>query len=110
MTEPENAPERTVPGVNLADTVAESHDGGSTRRAYSTNESVFELQDVTVSYGGNPAIADVTMSMYKHAITAMIGPSGCGKSTLIRCLNRMNDLIPSASVEGKVLYLSLIHI
>jgi phosphate transport system ATP-binding protein len=42
--------------------------------------------------------------MYKHAITAMIGPSGCGKSTLIRCLNRMNDLIPSASVEGKVLY------
>jgi len=93
-----------VPGVNLAETVAETHDGGSTRRAYSTDESVFELQDVTVSYGGNPAIADVTMSMYKHAITAMIGPSGCGKSTLIRCLNRMNDLIPSASVEGKVLY------
>jgi len=93
-----------VPGVNLAETVAETHDAGSKRRAYSTDESVFELQDVTVSYGGNPAIADVTMSMYKHAITAMIGPSGCGKSTLIRCLNRMNDLIPSASVEGKVLY------
>ena len=93
-----------MPGVNLAETVAATHDGGSTRRAYSTDESVFELQDVTVSYGGNPAIADVTMSMYKHAITAMIGPSGCGKSTLIRCLNRMNDLIPSASVEGKVLY------
>ena len=93
-----------MPGVNLAETVAETHDGGSTRRAYSTNESVFELQDVTVSYGGNPAVSDVSMSMYKHAITAMIGPSGCGKSTLIRCLNRMNDLIPSASVEGKVLY------
>ena len=93
-----------MPGVNLAETVAETHDAGSKRRAYSTNESVFELQDVTVSYGGNPAIADVTMSMYKNAITAMIGPSGCGKSTLIRCLNRMNDLIPSASVEGKVLY------
>ena len=103
MTEPENAPERTVPGVNLADTVAESHDGGS-KRAYSTNESVFELEDVTVSYGGNPAVSDVSMSMYKHAITALIGPSGCGKSTLIRCLNRMNDLIPSASVDGKVLY------
>ena len=44
------------------------------------------------------------MPMYKNAITALIGPSGCGKSTLIRCLNRMNDLIPSASVEGRVIY------
>ena len=44
------------------------------------------------------------MPMYKNAITALIGPSGCGKSTLIRCLNRMNDLIPSASVDGRVLY------
>ena len=59
---------------------------------------------MTVSYGGNPAVSDVSMSMYKHAITALIGPSGCGKSTLIRCLNRMNDLIPSASVDGKVMY------
>jgi phosphate transport system ATP-binding protein len=44
------------------------------------------------------------MAMHRNAITALIGPSGCGKSTLIRCLNRMNDLIPSASVEGKVMY------
>ncbi len=67
-------------------------------------EAVFELDAVTVSYGGKPAVSEVSMPMYKNAITAMIGPSGCGKSTLIRCLNRMNDLIPSASVEGQVLY------
>jgi phosphate transport system ATP-binding protein len=67
-------------------------------------ETVFDLGGVTVSYAGNPAVADVSMPIHRNAITAMIGPSGCGKSTLIRCLNRMNDLIPSASVEGKVLY------
>ena len=44
------------------------------------------------------------MEMYRNAITALIGPSGCGKSTLIRCLNRMNDLIPSAHVDGRVVY------
>ena len=59
---------------------------------------------MTVSYGGKPAVSEVSMSMYRNAITALIGPSGCGKSTLIRCLNRMNDLIPSASVDGRVLY------
>jgi phosphate transport system ATP-binding protein len=67
-------------------------------------EAVFELDSVTVSYGGKPAVSDVSLPVYRNAITAMIGPSGCGKSTLIRCLNRMNDLIPSASVEGRVVY------
>ena len=57
-----------------------------------------------VCYGGIPAVEDVTFELTKHEITAFIGPSGCGKSTLLRCLNRMNDLIPSASVSGKVLY------
>ena len=46
----------------------------------------------------------VSLEIYKNAITALIGPSGCGKSTLLRCLNRMNDLVPSAKVEGKLLY------
>ncbi|HEY7471352.1 MAG TPA: phosphate ABC transporter ATP-binding protein PstB, partial [Gemmatimonadota bacterium] len=67
-------------------------------------EPVFGLEQVTVSYGGVPAVSEVTMDIYRNAITALIGPSGCGKSTLIRCLNRMNDLIPSASVEGRVMY------
>jgi phosphate transport system ATP-binding protein len=67
-------------------------------------EAVFEISGLTVRYGANAALADVTMDVRKHFVTAFIGPSGCGKSTFIRCLNRMNDLIPSASVEGRVLY------
>jgi phosphate transport system ATP-binding protein len=67
-------------------------------------EQVFALREVTVSYGGRPAIGDVTLSIPKHLITAFIGPSGCGKSTLLRSLNRMNDLVPGASVTGPVHY------
>jgi phosphate transport system ATP-binding protein len=104
VTDPERTEdERTVPGVNLADTVAEAHQHGAAT-TYSTRDAVFKLTDVTVSYAGKPAVAEVSMDMYKNAITALIGPSGCGKSTLIRCLNRMNDLIPSAGVTGEVLY------
>jgi phosphate transport system ATP-binding protein len=65
---------------------------------------IFHLEDVHVSYGEKVAVRDVTFDIAAKEITALIGPSGCGKSTLIRCLNRMNDLIPSARVEGKVLY------
>jgi phosphate transport system ATP-binding protein len=67
-------------------------------------EKVFELQDISVFYGDNAAVREISMDVHKHEITALIGPSGCGKSTLIRCLNRMNDLVPSARVEGTLLY------
>jgi len=67
-------------------------------------ETLFELEDVAVLYDGNPAVREITFDVFKNQITALIGPSGCGKSTLIRCFNRMNDLIPSATVEGKILY------
>jgi phosphate transport system ATP-binding protein len=67
-------------------------------------EPIFHLEDVKVSYGDKPAVHDVTLDIATKEITALIGPSGCGKSTLIRCLNRMNDLIASARVEGRVLY------
>jgi phosphate transport system ATP-binding protein len=50
------------------------------------------------------AVKEVSMDILEHNITALIGPSGCGKSTLLRCLNRMNDLIPSARVDGELLY------
>ena len=59
---------------------------------------------MTVSYSDKPAVRNVSFDIARHEITALIGPSGCGKSTLIRCLNRMNDLIPTARVEGKVVY------
>jgi phosphate transport system ATP-binding protein len=67
-------------------------------------ETVFALDTIQVCYGSVAAVAGVSFELYKNEITAFIGPSGCGKSTLIRCLNRMNDLIPSASVTGRVLY------
>jgi phosphate transport system ATP-binding protein len=67
-------------------------------------EKVFELKNLSVHYDGNPAVKNISMDVFHQNITALIGPSGCGKSTLIRCLNRMNDLIPSATVEGQLLY------
>jgi phosphate transport system ATP-binding protein len=67
-------------------------------------EAVFRLDDVHVYYGSFLALRGVTLEINKNEITAFIGPSGCGKSTLIRCLNRMNDLIPGARVEGKIDY------
>ncbi len=57
-----------------------------------------------MSYSGNPAVRDISFDINVNEITALIGPSGCGKSTLIRCLNRMNDLIPGAEVTGKLTY------
>jgi phosphate transport system ATP-binding protein len=71
---------------------------------HGSREAVFGLEDVQVSYGTKPAVRGVSFEIAKNEITALIGPSGCGKSTVIRCLNRMNDLIPSARVEGKVIY------
>ena len=67
-------------------------------------EVVFDVDDLRVSYGANVAIEGVTLDVYRNFVTAFIGPSGCGKSTLIRCFNRLNDLIPSARVEGRIDY------
>jgi phosphate transport system ATP-binding protein len=69
-----------------------------------SREKVFELEEISVFYDGIPAVQQITMDVHKNDITALIGPSGCGKTTLIRCLNRMNDLIPSAKVTGRLLY------
>jgi phosphate transport system ATP-binding protein len=67
-------------------------------------EVVFDVRDLTVSYGTKRALQDVSLPIHRNYVTAFIGPSGCGKSTFIRCFNRMNDLIPTARVEGSVLY------
>ena len=53
-------------------------------------------------YGSFKALKGVSMPVYENKVTALIGPSGCGKSTLLRCLNRMNDLVAGARIEGKV--------
>jgi len=62
------------------------------------------LRDVHLYYGAFRAVKNVTLDIPKNRITALIGPSGCGKSTLLRSINRMNDLIPSARVEGEILF------
>jgi phosphate transport system ATP-binding protein len=67
-------------------------------------ESVFDVRDVSVYYGSFRAIREVSMPIGRNEITALIGPSGCGKTTFLRCLNRMNDLIEGARVEGSILY------
>ncbi|MEX1207630.1 MAG: phosphate ABC transporter ATP-binding protein PstB [Acidimicrobiia bacterium] len=70
----------------------------------SNSDALFALEDLAVSYGAFQAIAGVTMNVRPNEITAFIGPSGCGKTTLLRCFNRMNDLIESATVSGSVKY------
>jgi len=67
-------------------------------------DPIFQVRDLAVAYGGAVALRDVGLDIYKNSVTAFIGPSGCGKSTFIRCFNRMNDLIPTATVSGDVLY------
>ncbi|MBV8757639.1 MAG: phosphate ABC transporter ATP-binding protein, partial [Deltaproteobacteria bacterium] len=66
--------------------------------------AVFELEKLEVFYGAFRAVRDVTLGIREHEITAFIGPSGCGKTTVLRCLNRMNDLIPGARVGGKLTF------
>jgi phosphate transport system ATP-binding protein len=65
---------------------------------------LFDVQDVSVYYGGFRAVRNITLPIYRNEITALIGPSGCGKTTFLRCMNRMNDLIEGARVEGRLLY------
>ena len=70
-------------------------------------DAALTAKNLNVYYGDFLAIKDVNMAMKKNSVTALIGPSGCGKSTFLRCLNRMNDLITSASVRGEILFENL---
>jgi len=65
-------------------------------------EEIFDIRDVDAIYGSKAALKGVTMEVYKNLVTAIIGPSGCGKSTFIRCLNRMNDLVPGFRQTGQI--------
>jgi phosphate transport system ATP-binding protein len=79
-------------------------DGGTAERPAADRDIVFSVSELDVYYGTARAVAGVTCDIGANEVTAIIGPSGCGKSTLLRCFNRMNDLIPGARVEGKILY------
>jgi phosphate transport system ATP-binding protein len=67
-------------------------------------DEIVRISDLSVFYGDFHAVADVNISVPKNRVTAFIGPSGCGKSSVLRSINRMNDLIPEARVEGSILY------
>jgi phosphate transport system ATP-binding protein len=67
-------------------------------------DPVFAVSDLSVFYGSFEAVRGVTLDIGRNQISALIGPSGCGKSTVLRCFNRTNDLVPGASITGKILY------
>jgi phosphate transport system ATP-binding protein len=93
----ETAPD--VDGDSLITTNVRSTD--STGHGHS-EETVVETRNLDVYYGDEKAIDDVSIEIPEHQVTALIGPSGCGKSTFLRCINRMNDLIDVARVEGTI--------
>jgi phosphate transport system ATP-binding protein len=93
----QNAPVMSAPKVRRDDTPVIEETPGS-------REVVFRIGDLAVTYGSAAAIEGVTFEVAARQITALIGPSGCGKTTFLRCLNRMNDLIPSARVHGTLAY------
>ena len=99
MTEEESVNETvTMPPMRPVE-IAE-HQAATPR----TGEAVFDIADLSASYGDNVAVKGVGLEIYKNVVTAVIGPSGCGKSTFIRCLNRMNDSVPGFKLGGHVLY------
>jgi phosphate transport system ATP-binding protein len=85
-----------VVAENISQTQAETGEKKST-------STILEIRNLHFSYGENLALKNIDMKIFRNRITALIGPSGCGKSTFLRCLNRMNDLIPGTRVEGEVL-------
>jgi len=80
--------------ANIAEVAAEGLDAG--------RDPKMSADQVSVFYGDKQALKDISIKIYDDRVTAFIGPSGCGKSTFLRCLNRMNDTIPSARVTGRI--------
>ncbi|WP_435346157.1 phosphate ABC transporter ATP-binding protein PstB [Haloarchaeobius sp. HRN-SO-5] len=82
--------------------VAAGLDEGSDGHATTHERTIVEAKDINVWYDDAQALQNISMSVPENQVTAMIGPSGCGKSTFLRCINRMNDLIDAARVEGEL--------
>ena len=101
MSDMEGAPAAPakIPGMDEKLLAQRAQVASHTRR-----DVLFDVSDLPVTYSGVPALRGVSLEIYKNNVTAFIGPSGCGKSTFIRCFNRMNDLIPTASVHGTIEY------
>jgi len=102
-TRPATATTRRDDSVEVG-TLADTHAEAERELPDAPPDPVMEAFGLNVFYGDFHAVHDVNLQFGKHEITALIGPSGCGKSTVLRCLNRMNDLVPSARVEGEINY------
>ncbi|MGI8493482.1 MAG: phosphate ABC transporter ATP-binding protein PstB [Acidimicrobiales bacterium] len=96
---PDDTVVRTVPETRARTRIEVDRD-----RAAATGQVIFSIKGMSFHYGSYQALRDVDLEIYRNQITALIGPSGCGKSTFIRCLNRMNDLIPGTRVSGTISY------
>ena len=90
----------TTDAESLTDAPAAGVEAATTRSG--TGRTVIDTRNVTVHYGETRALSDITMEIPEGMVTALIGPSGCGKSTFLRCINRMNDLIDVARIDGRV--------
>jgi len=111
MTQNEEASTETETETETADPtsdtlvetdVSSGLDTDSATPQRSAGRTVIESKNIDVWYNDDQALTDISMEIPENRVTAMIGPSGCGKSTFLRCINRMNDLIDAARVEGEL--------
>ena len=85
------------------ETTVESTDGAAANWTVpESSRTIIESRNLTVSYGQDQALRSVDLKISSQQVTAIIGPSGCGKSTFLRCVNRMNDLVDAATIEGEL--------
>jgi phosphate transport system ATP-binding protein len=91
-------------GEAVADAGTVTRSGPQVAGPDAARAATFDIRGLSLWYGDKQALSDISMTIPERRITAFIGPSGCGKSTLIRCLNRLNDLIPGVRTEGDILF------
>ncbi|MFC4451130.1 MULTISPECIES: phosphate ABC transporter ATP-binding protein PstB [Halorussus] len=84
--------------------VEDSTSERETRPTPDSDEAVIESRNLSVHYGDVQALQSIDLQIPNRQVTAIIGPSGCGKSTFLRCINRMNDLVEAATIDGKLLF------
>src|SRR5688572_19053016 len=89
---------------SVVSTMVDVQSGAGREIGSAPERPIMETSGLNIFYGDFHAVHDVNLVFGRHEITALIGPSGCGKSTVLRSLNRMNDLVPGARVEGRVSY------
>lgn len=95
--------EGSFTGLDL-ESIEDAEDQDVATRDMSRTETIIEFEDLNMWYGNDQALYDINMGLEGERITAIIGPSGCGKSSMLRCINRMNDMIDIARIEGRLLF------